>query len=722
MAIVFVTLNLLMLFSSHLAAYSYFKSASLSGHLINTFLLYITQVTVSLLFLGAIVKNLGIIYIILLNSTISLVVLADLRKSISSSITGSYHKLTGFSKYLFKSKDFFLYFFLFLFALQVIATLVKIYYLPPHVGDVFSYHLHPMVEWFQQGEILSYTDTPVWRANENPLGTKLIHLWFVEFFKNITWIEIPQFLFGLLLSLMSYTLMLKLNIRKNRALRYAVLIYFIPSVLLQSRTCQDHLVFAAFTFLAVIYLIEVIYEKRYNYILLLSLVLGILFGIKRHSILVIFVLFFSLLLSRGFNGRRVIAFIKSNWLKITMGSVVLLSWAGYFIIINKRLYEGLWYRYSGRFFTTILIPLLLVVVLYLLLRWMVKKFKITGFIKKKPMLPAITVGLILLCLSIIIIKNRDFLKPFFLGHQTPVMVTNRSFAEQYPGFNSKIMKNLLAFPFRIKDIGLYTPYTPDLLEKSGFGIQFFAFGLISYILLLPLCIFKKALRNSAMGFILFFSVLLLVVYFIVYFSWANYRSFIFFGVIGIISWAFILEKLAIPSYYLRYIDVLMVLMILFNGFTCFFEGNMSARQWKTLFTIDNPADRTSIKYSSLIKKSKDRKNWEFIDQYTGPGQHIGFSSGGAAWTFPYFDHQLERRIYFLNNLPGFQLEPREINGKIYQMLKFTPDFKASLKQRGIRFIHLSARGTPHRLKVFMPEGIDDIYKVTNKLYYFKWSP
>jgi hypothetical protein len=161
-------------------------------------------------------------------------------------------------------------------------------------------------------------------------------------------------------------------------------------------------------------------------------------------------------------------------------------------------------------------------------------------------------------------------------------------------------------------------------------------------------------------------------------------------------------------------------MILFNGMTCFFEGNMSARQWKTLFTVDNPADRTTIKYSSLIKKSKDRESWEFIDLYTEPEQHIGFSGGGAAWTFPYFDHQLKRRIYFLNNLPGFRLEPREINGKIYQMLKFTPDFKASLKQRDIRFIHLSTRGTPHRLKIFMPEGIDDIYKVTDKLYYYEW--
>ena len=85
MAVVFVFLNLLMIFSSHLAAYGYFKSASLPGHLINTFLLYITQVTVSVLFLGAIVKNLDIIYVILLNSAISLAVIVVLRKNIKPS-------------------------------------------------------------------------------------------------------------------------------------------------------------------------------------------------------------------------------------------------------------------------------------------------------------------------------------------------------------------------------------------------------------------------------------------------------------------------------------------------------------------------------------------------------------------------------------------------------------------------------------------------------------
>lgn len=709
-----------MIFSSHLAAYRFFKNSRLAEHLINTFLLYITQVTVSVIFLGAIIKNLGILYLILLNSTISLAVIFVSRKSLKPSITASYKKLSGFSKYIVKSKDYFLYILLFLFALQVTASLVKIYYLPPHVGDVFSYHLHPMVEWFQQGEILSYTDSPVWRVNENPLGTKPVHLWFAVFLKDFTWIEIPQFLFGILLSLVSYTLMLKINIRKNSALRYAVLIYFIPAVLLQSRTCQDHLILAACTLMAVLYLGNVIWEERYNYILPLSAVLGFLFGIKKHSALVIFVLWAAVLLSRGFNGAQVAAFIKKNRSRLALGTGIFMGYVCYFILSNMMLYEKLWTKYSEKFSITILIPLVLALVLYVLLRRIVKKFKIPRYFKIRPKLPAMAAALILLGLTVVVIKYRHFLRPFFLGHRSPVMVTNRSFARKYPTLNTSFIKNFLAFPFRIKDIGLYTAYTPDLLEKSGFGIQFFAFGLISYILLVPLCVFKKAYRNSIMGFLLVFSLLLLLIYFTVYFSWANYRSFIFFGVIGIISWAFLLEKLAIPTYFLRYIDVLLVLMILFNGMTCFFEGNMSARRWKTLFTINNPTERTSIKYSSLIWLTKNKESWEFIDQYISPEQSIGYSGGDAAWTFPYFDNRMKRRIYFLKNLPGFKVEKQEKKGVIYNMLKFTLDFKASLKQRGIHFLHLSRQDTPQRQKIFMPEGSTDVYKVTDELYYFKW--
>jgi hypothetical protein len=718
----YLLLNLLMIFSSYLAACCCCKHISLSDTAITTFLFYISQVTFSLLFLGALVKNLGLLNILLLNGFVSLTIILLLRKTIKTALSFSSRHLLGFSRQLRDSRDYFLYLFLFLFIFQIAATLVKIYYLPPHVGDVFSYHLHPVVEWFQQGQILSYTDTPVWRANENPLGTKPLHLWFILFFRDITWIELPQFLFGLLLSLSAYAIIRKLQVPQKNALRYAILIYFIPAVLLQSRTCQDHLVFAACTLLAVYYAITVFFQEQHSQVFPLLLALSLLFGIKKHAVLVMVVLLFLLLLSRG---PKIWKTGKANPWGMMSGAGIFILYGSYFIFSKKKLYEQLWNRHAGRFFTHIFLPLVLVIILFILLRQVIKKLRPGGYFqkisfKKKALAGFIAVGLILLAISGLIIKKRHLLKPLLQGHRNPTTEVMPSFSRDWPALDSKLVKNLLAFPFRIKDIGLYTSYTPDLLEKSGFGLQFFAFGLISYLMAVPLCLGRRSGRTGIMGFLLWFAVLLLLVYFSVYFSRANYRSFIFFGAIGIMLWSAIPERLQLNRVFLSLVDMLILLMILFNGATCLFEGNMSASRWKTLFTIANPLERTSVKYASLINTSKERETWEFIDRYIRAEESIGYFAGGAAWTFPYFDNRLKRRIYFLKNLPGFELEPRGKNGSPVRLLKWTPDFKASLKLRGIHFLHLSSQGIPRRLKIFMPENAGDICHVTGKLYYFKW--
>ena len=720
MIFVFILLNLLMIFSSHLAAYRCCKNSSCSELAITTFLFYITQVTLSLLFLGALVKNLGLTNLILLNSSVSSLIILVFRKSLKPSLKNSYHKLSAFSKELFQSKDYFLYLFLFLFAFQVMTTLVKIYYLPPHVGDVFSYHLHPVVEWFQQGQILPYTDTPVWRANENPLGTKPLHLWFIIFSQDLTWIELPQFLFGFLLSLCGYSIMRKMQVRKRNALRYAILIYFIPAVLLQSRTCQDHLVFAACILLAVHYAIAVFYLERAHPVLPLLLALSLLFSIKKHAVLVIVVLVFALLLGRGFNGRRVLDFIKKNPGYLAAGTGLAIAHSSFFLLAKRKLYEQLYLRYSGKFFSQVLLPLALLIVLLFLAGWVVKRLHFPGFFQRKSRVTAAAAGLVLLCLAGLIIKNRHVLKPFFLGHPSPLISTNRNFAADYPAFNSSFMKNLLAFPFRLKDIGLYTAYTPDLLDKSGFGIQFFAFGLIAYVFAAVRWVFKKSFRDSMMGFLLLFAVLLLAVYFTIYFSWANYRSFIFFAVIGIILWSFTAEKQGMKRYHLVCLDCLMVVMIVFNGAVCFFEGNMWARQWKTLLTLDNPANRTSVKYASLIRASKDSKTWDYIDNFMAAAQPIGYLAGSAAWTFPYFDNRAKRRIYYIKSLPGFAAVPGQKNGTGYSLLEFTPGFKTSLILRGIHFLHINNHGIPRSRKIVIPGDRTDIVKVTGSLYYVKW--
>jgi hypothetical protein len=189
----------------------------------------------------------------------------------------------------------------------------------------------------------------------------------------------------------------------------------------------------------------------------------------------------------------------------------------------------------------------------------------------------------------------------------------------------------------------------------------------------------------------------------------------FFPVFGIILWAFVLEKFKLQKYYLKYIDVLIIIMLLFNMTTCIFEGNMDKKRWKTILTISNSSDRTSIKYSPFFKGEE----WNFIDKYVSPEEPIGYTGHYDSWIFPYFDNQLKRRIYHLRSMPGFKLV--RVGPKINR-LKFNPTFVNSLKQRSIHFIHLNSHGARQLRKKRRAIIIDDkrVCRVTKNLYYFKW--
>jgi hypothetical protein len=722
--LIFILLNGAILFSSHLIAHRYLGESRLSEHLVTTFFLYAAQVTFSLVVLGTVVKNLDILYITLLNGVISSLVIVFLRESIKSSFGKIYKQSVEFLGFAGKSKDYLLYLLLLLFLFQVTATLLKIYYLPPHVGDVLSYHLHPVVEWFQHGKVTGITDSPVFRGNRNPMGSKFLYLWFIAFFGGTTWIELPQFLFGVILSISAYALMLKTGIKRGTALRFGVLIYFLPSVLLQSRTCQDHLILAACTTTMLLYFTDVVYNKTYDRILFLAVVAAFLLGIKKHSPLVFVILFPALLLSRGFNMEKVKSFIRTNRLRLVGSMVIIVVGAGYFYTRNNlipgKILRFLQMNYKN-LLLKLLLPLALVLALAFIGRRVYRKMQNRGWFKHKRVFITLGVVLAVSVAGFVVLKNRTLLKPFVAGHTTPIMRTNRNFDIQYPAFKSKLIKNLLAFPFRIKDIGLYTSYTPDMLEKSGFGVQFFAFGLLAYLLSLLMWLYKKEYRDSIMGFLLIFSLLLLFAYFLIYFSWANYRSFMFFAVIGLIAWAYIQSRHISKRVYLHYIDLLLVLMILFNIAACFFEGNMSPQRWKTLFTIDNPADRTTVKYATLFDMWGGKgESWQFIDTYIPASEPIGFSGGYDAWTFPYFDNGMKRKIFYIKHLPGFDVKKVRKGSHTFNMLEFNPDFMAGLKQRRIHYLHFSTQGTYHRQRVFVPEGQKDVIKITPDLYYVKW--
>jgi hypothetical protein len=118
--VVFILLNILMLFAANLAAYTYLGKENFSRQLVTTFLLFIAQVTFSVLYLGVVVKDLSLGPLAVFNSIISFAVIFVYRKNIKESVLESWRKCVGFSKFLVETRDYFLYFFLLLFGVQVV--------------------------------------------------------------------------------------------------------------------------------------------------------------------------------------------------------------------------------------------------------------------------------------------------------------------------------------------------------------------------------------------------------------------------------------------------------------------------------------------------------------------------------------------------------------------------------------------------------------------------
>ncbi|MCP5103456.1 MAG: hypothetical protein GY950_08765, partial [bacterium] len=504
--------------AAHLVAYRYFKKANYSEQLITTFLIYACQITFSILFLGVIVKELGFPWIFLFNAAISLPVIWVLRKTIKKSIHHSHEKILGFSKDIFRAKDFFLYLFVFLFLTQIVLLLIKIYYLPSHVWDAFAYHLHPIAEWTQQDMIPPAIDSSVTRINRNPLGSKVFHLWSFMSIGDIRWIELPQFIFGLIVTLTSYSLMVKLNLRKTSALKYAILIFFIPAILIESRTCQDHLVLTGAIMIAVLYFINIFYQKQFSQIPFLALSLGLLLGIKISSPQVILVLFIALLAGKGFDRKQVWEFLSKNRAKIGAGLLIILALGSYWFFRNSTILES----YSIMARRVFPLKVLLIICLLSAIIFAAAKLK-----NRKIIVAAAVIAVLLGSYGIF--SHMALLKTFLTALQSPKpLLSGPALYEQYPLLKltrSRFQHNLLLFPFRIKDTGAYMPYSPSLWKQSGFGVQFFTFGLISYIIMAGLFIAKKKYRTGIPGFIFIFSTLLLGSYFFYYFSDVNYRMF-----------------------------------------------------------------------------------------------------------------------------------------------------------------------------------------------------
>ena len=167
-----------------------------------------------------------------------------------------------------------------LFLLAAALVLVKIALLPPLVWDVWTYHLPPAVEWFQRGYIPTHIDTPVARVDSMTHGMPLLIYWCFVFLGNDAWVELPQFLWGLVLLPLAFAALRRAGLDRAWAFKFAVATWFVPACLLFSRTCQDHLGLTV-SFVAGAYFLEAAARRRrLGELLLSATAFGLCLGYK----------------------------------------------------------------------------------------------------------------------------------------------------------------------------------------------------------------------------------------------------------------------------------------------------------------------------------------------------------------------------------------------------------------------------------------------------------
>lgn len=698
MIIPFIFINVTIFLAAAVLVYRYLPDSRFSEKWLAIFLAWVLQISLSILFLGTIIRNLGIPALVGLNLAISLFILIRLRSFLRSAISSLCLDTRKLTKFLLDSRDYILYFLILVFLLQAGISLFKVYYLPPRVHDVFTYHLHPVVEWFQRGEIPMSLDSPVWRVNRNPLGAKLLQFWFTAFAGNLAWSELPQLLYGLALVPASCALMLKLNVQRLTALRYGILIYFIPSVIIQSSTNQDHLTLTALTVIALLFFINTFYENRPGQSIPLAAAMGLLMGTKLNSPQFLFVFFLAMIISKGFNGKKIINYTRRHWkiLAVAVGLIILVC--GYWFGKNLFQFGHLISPTPPRYLS---LPFLAAALLGFVAAIFIIRGMYTFLERRFPgrARAIITASLILLAIA----GSSIWLARHWNTNLPPAAAIEKLKKE------SKTFANIANFPVRIKDPG---PYAPDLANISGFGIAFLVFGLPAFIIVLPSLLFRESIARSRAGFLATFAVLLLLTYFTYYSTDFNYRLFLFFPVIGLVLWADILSRKQWLKPKNGFVDVLVIIMVLFNGIVCLTDPDMYPSKLKSMITLEDGSKRSMASYSPLLAG----QDWQYIDNYIPSDEPIAYHGGRDSWVLPYFDMKMNRRIYFLRSLPGFKTK-RYKKGK--RILVFTRRLKENLKQRGIHYIHLNPQGAVPGNRLSIRENQRGVLKITRNLYYFK---
>lgn len=244
-----------------------------SAHL--AFLLTIFHVVATVSIAGIVVKNTSWYVLFMISAVILGAVVATFRKTFQQNLMSLNFALP---------KGRLLMIGIWLFVILQVFALGRGILAPPNVFDSQVYHLPISINWFQDGEIKLFDDVPVGRFNYATKAPKMLNYWFLAFSQgSIHFVELSQY-FGLILLMLSvYGILRNMKASKQWAVWGALLAAFIPIVVIETHTLQDHMLLTAIHFAVVKLLLDFVDMKfksdRWG-IMMMSLGLGLLLAAK----------------------------------------------------------------------------------------------------------------------------------------------------------------------------------------------------------------------------------------------------------------------------------------------------------------------------------------------------------------------------------------------------------------------------------------------------------
>ncbi len=621
--VTFLLINVLVWASSLSLSHTIHRNERPSVLLLTACLVYFSQITLTVLFLGVVTGHLNARSLLLLNGTLSaVIILAAYQRlllpyrAICAGLRSAGAEAGVVSVVMM------------VLSLAVISLLLaRIWYLPPYVWDAMMYHLTPAVEWYQQERIPPALHHGLDGMNTQALGMTVLNFWFFVFLGNDLLVGLPQTIFAAMLALTAYAFVRETTGDRTLSLGFAVATLSIPFVLMQADTPKDHIALGASFFAGTFLLWKVLETGQSRYLLVAGLAFGLVSGFKIgavvHFLIAVLVFVLYAVASRARGGFRM-AGSKRNAILAWVGSV--------FLVVSL---SGYWY--SRETLRTV-----------------------SPRVESQPAAESVSgVGLE---------RPAPGSKPGSDTAQTALRTGVTGVAEGSTVIPSRIRFELsFAGPrlalSNLKDLlprlfDYRANYSPDLTEISGYGPQFAAFGVPAFIFLVV-----QLLRRKVFG-----------------------KSVYLIPVTAIALFVFYLPLYHNPNSY-RLLSFLPFMLIPFAGFLLFEHGLYAGNVKKTLIngtvlvsslwsisTTAVPAHDTSIlalrEFISLPREYRTSARFTgfsvshtpsyrlFLENlppeapiaylYDGPlFAEMDVVAVGQVWTYPYYDSSWARKLYYL---------------------------------------------------------------------------